>query len=98
MEKKLNRADLRNYKNKKQPQIQSMIPGLNNIPSIGTNPLKRGAIRVMQFADDAGVRADRHKGQIFFSPEPRGPQHTFRKSVPKHPLTLSPRQNNRAAS
>ena len=54
-----------------------MIPGLNNIPSIGTNPLKRGAIRVMQFADDAGVRADRHKGQIFFSPEPKGPQHSF---------------------
>jgi hypothetical protein len=58
-EKKLNRVDLHDYKKKNLNHVNSMIPGLKNINSVGgQNPLKRGAIRMMQFADDSGVKAN----------------------------------------
>ena len=72
-EKKLNRADLHDFKAKKLNTVNAMIPGINNVEGVASNPLKRGAIRMMQYADDAGVKAERLKGQIFFqSPKAGG--------------------------
>jgi len=67
-EKKLNWQDLANYKVKQAQNLNAMIPGLNNIPSIGTQPFHRGALNVMQYADEAALKAEWKKGQIFFSP------------------------------
>ena len=43
-EKKLNKLDLHNYK-KIEPQLQAMIPGIHNLQTVGTSPLKRGLKR-----------------------------------------------------
>lgn len=45
-EKRLNRIDLLNYKTKDN-QIEAMIPGINNLSSVGTSPLKRGGRNMM---------------------------------------------------
>jgi len=42
VEKQYNKADLRNYKNKAEG-LQGMIPGLNNISSVGSGPTLRKA-------------------------------------------------------
>jgi len=67
-EKKLNRADLRGYKNKDRRGPKAMIPGISNLPGVGSGPLGRGAVRMMEYADDVGVPVDKKKGQVFFSP------------------------------
>lgn len=66
-EKKLNRVDLHNYKDKNLNEVKAMIPGLNHAPTVGTSPLKRGAIRMMQYADDQSVGGGKKKGQVFFT-------------------------------
>ena len=43
-EKKLNKGDLHNYK-KIEPQLQAMIPGIHNLSTVGSSPLKRGLRR-----------------------------------------------------
>ena len=43
-EKKLNKGDLHNYK-KIEPHIQAMIPGIHNLQTVGSSPLKRGLKR-----------------------------------------------------
>ena len=40
-EKKMNKKDLHDYK-ANEPYVQALIPGIHNIPSVGTSPLKRG--------------------------------------------------------
>ena len=40
-EKKMNKKDLHDYKNN-QHQIQAMIPGIHNLETVGSSPLKRG--------------------------------------------------------
>jgi len=40
-EKKLNKGDLHNYK-VIDNNINAMIPGINNLNTVGTSPLKRG--------------------------------------------------------
>ena len=47
---------------------------------------------MMEYADDVGVPADKKKGQVFFSPQPRGPQASYRKNMARnHGMALSPR-------
>lgn len=43
-EKKLNKGDLHSYK-KIEPQLQAMIPGIHNLSTVGSSPLKRGLKR-----------------------------------------------------
>lgn len=66
-EKKLNRVDLHSYKDKNMNEVKAMIPGLNHAPTVGTSPLKRGAIRMMQYAEDPSVGGGKKKGQVFFT-------------------------------
>ena len=40
-EKKMNKGELHEFK-KNGTQFQAMIPGIHNIASVGTSPLKRG--------------------------------------------------------
>ena len=65
VEKKLNVIDLRNYKEWKPTQLNSMIPGLKNIDCVGSKPLMRGALSLME---DSNPRP-RKKGNLYFSPE-----------------------------
>ena len=72
----MNRMDLQQYKNKDMNTVNAMIPGINNFDGVGSNKaLPRGGVQKMLFADDAGKRADKHKGQLFFSPQRQGPVH-----------------------
>ena len=40
-EKKMNTKDLHDFKSN-EPNVQAMIPGIHNLNSVGTSPLKRG--------------------------------------------------------
>ena len=42
-EKKLNKLDLVHYKTKNDFNFEAMIPGINNLNSIGSSPLRNGA-------------------------------------------------------
>ena len=69
-EKKLNHMDLHDFKGKNMNNLNSLIPGLNHGGStigVKPQPLKRGALRMMEFADEAGLNAGQKKGQIFLS-------------------------------
>lgn len=69
-EKKLNKVDLGHFKTKEFQQINALIPGLNNISGVaGPQPFNRGAVKAMIYADEAELKAERKKGQIFFSPQ-----------------------------
>ena len=69
-----------------------MIPGISNMPGVGDGPLQRGAVKMMEYADDVGIDAGKKKGQVFFSPQPRGPQASFRKDMGRNnQMALSPR-------
>lgn len=85
-EKHLNKADLRAFKNKDRNGTQALIPGINNLQSIGTKPLMRGAMNVMDFTDSPPQGPKGRKGQMFFSPEPVRPQGFIGKPNFQHPL------------
>lgn len=42
-EKRMNRLDLHNYKTGDAYQFEAMIPGIHNLNTVGSSPLKRGA-------------------------------------------------------
>ena len=42
-EKLMNRLDLQGYKNNNPTQFEAMIPGIHNLNTVGSSPLKRGA-------------------------------------------------------
>ena len=42
-EKRMNRGDLQHYKTNEVNQFEAMIPGIHNLNTVGTSPLKRGA-------------------------------------------------------
>jgi hypothetical protein len=89
-EKNINREDLRSYKNKDRNEVHALIPGIKNIPSIGTKPLMRGAMNVMDFSDSPPEGPKGRKGQMFFSPEPRQSEgflgtETFQSPLPHQP-------------
>ena len=42
VEKQFNKGDLRKYKNKEQA-VSSMVPGINNLSSVGSAPMLRKA-------------------------------------------------------
>lgn len=46
-EKRINRLDLLNYKGANGSQLEAMIPGIHNLNSVGTSPLKRGGRNMM---------------------------------------------------
>mmetsp|Transcript_39954 Transcript_39954/g.39526 ORF Transcript_39954/g.39526 Transcript_39954/m.39526 type:complete len:330 (-) Transcript_39954:27-1016(-) len=89
-EKYLNRLDLKAYKNKERNTVKAMIPGIKNIPSIGTKPLMRGAMNVMDFSDSPPHGPTGRKGQMFFSPEPRRPEGIIEKPSYASPLPHQP--------
>lgn len=89
-EKHLNKPDLKAYKNKERNTIKAMIPGIKNINSIGTKPLMRGAMNVMDFSDSPPQGPAGRKGQMFFSPEPRQPEGMIEKPSYISPLPHQP--------
>lgn len=89
-EKHLNKSDLKSYKNKDRNGIHALIPGIKNIPSVGTKPLMRGAINVMDFGDSPPEGTKGRKGQMFFSPEPRQPEGFMGNDTFQHPLPHQP--------
>lgn len=46
-EKLMNRADLNYYKTNDNKHTEALIPGINNLSSVGTSPLKRGARQIL---------------------------------------------------
>lgn len=43
-EKRMNRLDLNNFKTNDHPgQFEALIPGIHNLNTVGTSPLRRGA-------------------------------------------------------
>ncbi len=42
-EKRMNRVDLHNYKTNAPKEFEAMIPGIHNLNTVGSSPLKRGA-------------------------------------------------------
>jgi hypothetical protein len=42
-EKRMNKVDLHNYKANEGTHIEAMIPGIHNLNTVGSSPLKRGA-------------------------------------------------------
>ena len=49
-EKRINRMDLLNYKSMKGTEMDAMIPGIHNLNTVGTSPLKRGARNVLSYS------------------------------------------------
>eukprot|EP00343_Euplotes_focardii_P011681 CAMPEP_0205829338 /NCGR_PEP_ID=MMETSP0206-20130828/37864_1 /ASSEMBLY_ACC=CAM_ASM_000279 /TAXON_ID=36767 /ORGANISM="Euplotes focardii, Strain TN1" /LENGTH=162 /DNA_ID=CAMNT_0053131987 /DNA_START=90 /DNA_END=575 /DNA_ORIENTATION=- len=98
-EKHLNKPDLKAYKNKDRNTIKALIPGIKNIPSVGTKPLMRGAMNVMDFSDSPPEGVMGRKGGVFYSPEPRQPQGYIGKPSYDRPLPHQPaNQRNFAAN
>ncbi len=46
-EKLMNRLDLHNYKYNDPKQFEAMIPGIHNLSTVGSSPLKRGAAQIL---------------------------------------------------
>lgn len=46
-EKRMNRGDLQHYKTNEVNQFEAMIPGIHNLNTVGTSPLKRGARQII---------------------------------------------------
>jgi hypothetical protein len=46
-EKRMNRIDLHNYKDNNAHQFEALIPGIHNLNTVGTSPLKRGATQIL---------------------------------------------------
>ena len=42
-EKRMNRIDLGHYKTNDMNNFEALIPGIHNLNTVGTSPLKRGA-------------------------------------------------------
>ena len=85
-EKYLNKNDLKSYKNKERNTIHALIPGIKNIDSVGSKPLLRGALNMMDFSDSPPEGPKGRKGQMFFSPEPRQIDGFGGKETFQHPL------------
>lgn len=73
-EKNINKADLKGYKEGDMRTQHAMIPGIKNVNSVGSKPLMRGAMNVMDFSDSPPQGPKGRKGQIFYSPDPRTQQ------------------------
>ena len=43
-EKKMNKRDLHNFKRNNKHHLTAFIPGINNLPSVGTSPMRRGNV------------------------------------------------------
>ncbi len=67
VEKKLNRNDLRSYKKKDKHTVNAMIPGIHNVAGVGSKPLQRGAMKLLEDNSYQGLGRDR--GGIYFSPQ-----------------------------
>ena len=81
VEKRMNRTDLRAFKNKEKTTVNSMVPGINNVDGVGSKPLMRGAMRLMDDPTPYG----RKGGEIYFSPN--------RNSLPNVHFTPPKRQD-----
>lgn len=46
-EKRMNRLDLHNYKTGDANIFEAMIPGIHNLNTVGSSPLKRGATQIL---------------------------------------------------
>lgn len=46
-EKRINKVDLNNYKSRDGNHLDAMIPGIHNLQTVGSSPLKRGAKNIL---------------------------------------------------
>lgn len=90
VEKGINHLDLKGYKHKDTKTMHSLIPGIKNLESVGTKPLMRGAMNVMDFSDSPPQGPKGRKGQIFFSPGHRAPEPFGGNITYDHPLPHQP--------
>ena len=93
-EKNLNKADLRGYKDGDMRTMHCLVPGIKNLDSVGSKPLMRGAMNVMDFSDSPPHGTKGRKGQMFFSPGHRQPQGlgysgNFQNPLPHQSHTIS---------
>ena len=55
MEKKMNRNDLQRFKKKEADTVTAMVPGINNLNGVGSKPLQRGAMKMLEDDSYVGV-------------------------------------------
>ena len=67
-EKKFNKPDLRHYVNKELHTVTALVPGINNLDSVGSRPLKRGAMNLLELPEHE-IEAAKRKGTMYFSPQ-----------------------------
>ena len=48
-ERQFNKKEI-NYFSNRQNSVEALIPGINNLNTVGTSPLKRGAVNMIQSA------------------------------------------------
>ena len=65
VEKKMNRNDLKAYQHKEKQTVNAMIPGINMVQGIGSKPLMRGALQMIEESQPL----KRRRGGIYFQPE-----------------------------
>ena len=46
-EKRMNKFDLRHFKDKDPQHVEALIPGINNLHTVGSSPLRRGAKNIL---------------------------------------------------
>jgi hypothetical protein len=46
-EKRMNKYDLNHYKINTNDELKALIPGIHNLNTVGSSPLKRGANQIM---------------------------------------------------
>ena len=63
-EKRINRNDLDHYK-KYENSVNAMIPGINNLSSVGSRPLRKGAISQLYYGKGPTDVHNQEKGAIF---------------------------------
>lgn len=49
-EKRMNKFDLFHYKAKDNKDIDALIPGIHNLNTVGTSPLKRGGKEILSLS------------------------------------------------
>ena len=60
-EKRINKGDLKGFKEGNAKQMQAMIPGIYNLNTVGASPLKRGA---RQIIDGGGYLTSRQPSAL----------------------------------
>jgi hypothetical protein len=80
-ERQFNKKEI-NYFSNRQNSVEAMIPGINNLNTVGTSPLKRGAVNMIQSA-----RGEAHSRNGFSQSMKSLPMmnHSVLKTLPAQP-------------